>query len=53
MLLASNFVLNYTERSEEYELYPFIHSFSNLKKEEQAFLKIKIPDVCPSKYYHT
>ena len=48
MLLASNWVLNQTERKEQYEVYPFLHSFSNLKTEEQAFLKIKVPDVCPS-----
>ena len=51
MLLASNFILNYTQRREQYELYPFIHCFSDLKTEEQAFLKIKVPDVCPSKRY--
>ena len=50
MLLASNFILNYTQKSEQYEVYPFIHCFSNLKTEEQAFMKVKIPDVCPSKY---
>jgi len=48
MLLASNWVLNQTERKEQFEVYPFLHSFSNLKTEEQAFLKIKVPDVCPS-----
>jgi len=40
MLLASKFVLNYTQRKEQYELYPFIHCFSNLKTEEQGFMKI-------------
>lgn len=48
MLLASNFILNYTDRKEQYEVYPFVHSFSNLKREEQAFMKVKIPDVCPN-----
>lgn len=49
MLLASNFVLNQSDRKEQFELYPFIHNFSNLKREDQAFLKIKVPDICPSK----
>lgn len=49
MLLASNFILNYTDKSEQYEVYPFVHCFSNLKTEDQAFLKVKIPDICPSK----
>lgn len=49
MLLASNFVLNCAQHAEQYELYPFAHCMSNLKTEDQAFLKIKVPDVCPSK----
>lgn len=48
MLLASNFILNQTDHKEQYEVYPFIHCFSNLKTEDQAFLKVKIPDVCPN-----
>ena len=54
MLLTSNFILNSTDHKDQYEVYPFIHSFSNLKTEDQAFLKVKFPDVCPSKlnYLH-
>ncbi len=48
MLLASNFILNQTKKKEQYEVYPFIHCFSNLKTEDQAFMKVKIPDVCPN-----
>jgi carnosine N-methyltransferase len=48
MLLASNWVLNQTDSKEQFDIYPFIHTFSNLKTEDQAFLKIKVPDVCPS-----
>lgn len=51
MLLASNWILNYSDRKEQFELHPFIHCFSNLKSDEQAFLKIKVPDVCPSKSF--
>ncbi len=48
MLLASNWILNNSERKNQFEVYPFIHNFSNLKTEDQAFLKVKIPDVCPA-----
>jgi carnosine N-methyltransferase len=48
MLLSSNFILNQTDRKEQYDVYPFIHCFSNLKTEEQAFLKVQIPDICPN-----
>jgi carnosine N-methyltransferase len=37
MLLASNFILNQTDTTDQFEVYPFIHCFSNLKTEEQAF----------------
>jgi len=49
MLLSSNFLLNMTEKKNEYEMYPFVHCFSNLQTEDQAFKKILVPDVCPSK----
>ena len=48
MLLTSNFILNSTDHKDQYEVYPFIHNFSNLKVEDQAFLKVKFPDICPS-----
>jgi carnosine N-methyltransferase len=50
MLLSSNFILNQTDRKEQYPIYPFIHCFSNLKTEEQAFKQIMIPDICPSEF---
>jgi carnosine N-methyltransferase len=34
MLLCSNFVLNCSEKKESFEVYPFLHCFSNLKTEE-------------------
>jgi carnosine N-methyltransferase len=32
-LLSSNFILNIVEHKEQFELFPFIHCFSNLKKD--------------------
>ena len=47
-LLSSNFVLNSTEKAEQFKIYPFIHNFDNLKSEDDAFKEILVPDVCPS-----
>lgn len=47
-LLMSNFILNVTERRNAYEVYPYIHSLSNLKNIDDAFKKILLPDECPS-----
>ncbi|KAI7890269.1 N2227-like protein-domain-containing protein [Mucor mucedo] len=46
MLFASHFVLNRMTKSDQYLIYPFIHSFSNIKTD--ALLPITIPDVLPS-----
>ena len=51
MLLPSNFILNQTESAEQFEIYPFIHCFSNLRKVENAFQKIMVPDVCPNQVF--
>ncbi|KAI9275635.1 N2227-like protein-domain-containing protein [Phascolomyces articulosus] len=32
----------------EYEIYPFIHSFSNIRASEQQLKPIRIPDIVPS-----
>lgn len=47
-LLSSNFMLNVSEQKEQYRINPFIHCFSNLKSDKDAFLEVKIPDVCPN-----
>lgn len=44
MLLASNFILNCTEKDNEYEIQPLIHTFSNLLTNESAFKTFSIPD---------
>jgi len=47
MLLTSNFILNEVSKIEEFELQPYIHTFSNIQEENQPFAKILIPDECP------
>jgi carnosine N-methyltransferase len=46
--LSSNFILNNTERKDQFEIFPFVHGFSNLLKENDPFESIKFPDVCPN-----
>lgn len=48
MLFSSNFILNRISAPEEFSIYPFIHSFSNIRDTEQQLAPIKIPDVLPS-----
>ncbi|CAO3684727.1 unnamed protein product [Umbelopsis ramanniana] len=48
MLFSSNFILNRVTAPEEFSIYPFIHSFSNIRDTEQQLAPIKIPDVLPS-----
>lgn len=48
MLLSSNFILNRVSSIGEFSIYPFIHSFSNIRDSQQQLLPIQIPDVLPS-----
>ncbi|KAF9978006.1 hypothetical protein BGZ73_004131 [Actinomortierella ambigua] len=48
MLLASNFILNKTSNTEQFTIYPFIHTFSNIVKPEDVMTSVKIPDVNPN-----
>ena len=47
-LLSSNFILNATEHKDQFEIFPYLHSFSNIIKENDPFTPVKIPDVCPN-----
>jgi carnosine N-methyltransferase len=42
-------ILNRAEKEGQWEIYPFIHDFCNLEKEEDAFSKVLVPDVLPAK----
>jgi carnosine N-methyltransferase len=46
-ILTSNHILNFTQRAEEFELYPFVHEFSNHLTRADQFHKVLVPDVHP------
>jgi len=48
MLLASNFILNKTQSVNQFKIYPYIHSFSNIVKPNDVLTSAMIPDVDPS-----
>ena len=48
MLVASNFILNMNQNTEEIEIQPFIHTFCNTFAENDPFEVYKIPDVSPA-----
>ncbi|KAF9105460.1 hypothetical protein BGX27_009622 [Mortierella sp. AM989] len=47
MLLASNFILNKTTQVNQFKIYPYIHSFSNIVRPEDILTEALIPDVNP------
>ena len=46
-LLASSYILNYTQRAEQHAIYPWAHSFSNHKVRSNHLRAYKIPDIHP------
>lgn len=46
-LLASNFILNTTQRADQYRLYPFVGSFNNHVSRQNQLQSVTIPDVHP------
>jgi carnosine N-methyltransferase len=46
-ILASNHILNFTQKAEEFELYPFVHEFSNHLARADQFQMVLVPDVHP------
>lgn len=48
MLLASFFILNRTNAVNEYTIYPYVHSFSNIRDKTALLRPISFPDVSPS-----
>jgi carnosine N-methyltransferase len=46
-LLASNFILNTTERATQYKLYPFVGSFNNHVNRQNQLHMVEIPDIHP------
>ena len=47
-LLASNWILNYTTHAEQYSLFPFATTFTNLRSRSQQLREVKIPDIHPA-----
>ncbi|KAF9405668.1 hypothetical protein BGZ94_003423 [Podila epigama] len=48
MLLASNFILNKSTHVNQFKIYPYIHSFSNIVRSNDVLTEAWIPDVNPS-----
>ncbi|KZV71234.1 N2227-domain-containing protein [Peniophora sp. CONT] len=48
MLLSSFHILNRTEQIEQYTIYPYVHSFSNMPNRDALLRPIRVPDVLPS-----
>lgn len=46
-LLASNWILNHTQRREQFDLYPFALTFSNHMSRPDQLKVFKVPDVHP------
>ena len=51
-LLTSSLILNHTEFAEQYALYPWSLSFSNLLSRQDQLQKVMIPDVHPGTALH-
>jgi hypothetical protein len=46
-LIASNWILNQTSSSKQYDLYPFALTFSNHVNRESQLKSVKVPDIDP------
>ncbi|KAL2437136.1 hypothetical protein ABEF95_016544 [Exophiala dermatitidis] len=47
-LLASNFILNCTRHADQFAIYPFAHSFTNVVSRENQLKRFTVPDVHPA-----
>ncbi|KAF3937543.1 hypothetical protein ABW19_dt0202449 [Dactylella cylindrospora] len=52
-LVASNFVLNSTEKADQFTIHPFVLSFSHHKTRDNQARSISIPDVHPGSILNT
>jgi carnosine N-methyltransferase len=48
MLLASYFILNATDAIGKHTIYPYVHSFSNIRTRNALLRPVSIPDALPS-----
>lgn len=44
MLFGSNFIINCSEKNNQFTIYPFIHSSAYYYNEEDMFRSVTIPD---------
>ncbi|CAF9925696.1 MAG: hypothetical protein HETSPECPRED_005900 [Heterodermia speciosa] len=47
-LIASSWMLNHTQRSRQFKLYPFVCNFNNIVSREHQLQAVEVPDVHPS-----
>ncbi len=48
MLFGSNFIINCSERKEQFTIYPFAGSGSYYYNEEDSFRSVTVPDLAPT-----
>ncbi|XP_042015465.1 carnosine N-methyltransferase-like isoform X2 [Salvia splendens] len=48
MMICSSFILNYSQTSEEWNIYPWIHSNCNLLSDKDQLRPVSIPDIHPA-----
>jgi carnosine N-methyltransferase len=48
MLFGSNFIINCTDRKQQFTLFPFVSSNAYYYNEEDAYRSVTIPDLAPS-----
>ncbi|WP_423790376.1 hypothetical protein [Listeria monocytogenes] len=47
MLFGSNFIINCTEKKNQFTIYPFIHTMAYYYNEEDVFRSITVPERAP------
>jgi SAM-dependent methyltransferase len=50
-LLASNFILNATQHANQYQIYPFSHTFTNVTSRSNQLKRHTVPDVHPGEAF--
>ena len=50
-LLASNFILNATQHVNQYSVYPFVHTFTNVASRENQLKCHTVPDIHPGEAF--
>jgi hypothetical protein len=48
MLFGSNFIINCSEKRDQFTIYPFVSSLAYYYNEEDAFRSVTVPDLAPA-----